>query len=95
MNNYYDHDYDMIFVLVSCSIKEGAFYDVPVEQLLSYSIIVTTTMTSRVLSHSGLRKGFFTHIFIDEAAQVVGRERGRKEEEEGVLMTTLCILFFD
>ena len=74
MNNYYDHDYDM--VCVSCSIKEGAFYDVPVEQLLSYSIIVTTTMTSRVLSLSGLRKGFFTHIFIDEAAQVVGRERG-------------------
>ena len=96
MNNYYDHDYAMIFVLVSCSIKEGAFYDVPVEQLLSYSIIVTTTMTSRVLSLSGLRKGFFTHIFIDEAAQV-GRERGggEEEEEEEVLMTTYLYSFFD
>ena len=94
MNNYYDHDYDMIFVLASCSIKEGAFYDVPVEQLLSYSIIVTTTMTSRVLSLSGLRKGFFTHIFIDEAAQVVGRERGRGRRGGGGINDYLRVFFF-
>ncbi|XP_011406766.2 PREDICTED: probable helicase with zinc finger domain [Amphimedon queenslandica] len=53
-----------------CNISEGSFYDVPCDQLMNYSIIVTTTVTARILFLSGLRKGFFTHIFIDEAAQV-------------------------
>ena len=70
------YDYD-ICVHVSCSIKEGAFYDVPVEQLLSYSILcLHYNDFINVFSLSGLRKDFFTHIFIDEAAQVGERERG-------------------
>ena len=41
------------------------------EQLQQYKIIVTTLYTARVLSLLGLQKGHFTHIFIDEAAQVL------------------------
>lgn len=41
------------------------------EELKQYRIIVTTLYTARVLSLLGLQKGHFTHIFIDEAAQVL------------------------
>jgi len=37
--------------------------------ILHYKIIVTTLVTSLMLTRLGLR-GHFTHIFIDEAAQV-------------------------
>ena len=42
----------------------------PVAELLQYKIVVATLMTARALSLADLPKGHFTHIFIDEAAQV-------------------------
>lgn len=41
-----------------------------VEEMKSYKIVVTTLTTARTLALMELSKGHFTHIFIDEAAQV-------------------------
>ena len=39
-------------------------------EMKSYKIIVATLSTARALSLMDVPKGHFTHIFIDEAAQV-------------------------
>ena len=52
------------------SIVDGSFNDLISSEVMSKSIVVTTTMTSRSLWLNGIEKGFFTYIFIDEAAQV-------------------------
>lgn len=39
-------------------------------ELKSYKIVVATLSTSRALPLMEVPKGHFTHIFIDEAAQV-------------------------
>ena len=41
-------------------------------EMKSYKIIVATLSTARALSLMDVPKGHFTHIFIDEAAQVTG-----------------------
>lgn len=56
---------------VCFSVKNGTFAMPSLEQLMQYRIIVTTLHTARVLSLLGMQKGHFTHIFIDEAAQVL------------------------
>lgn len=40
------------------------------EEMKNYKIVVTTLATARTLALMELLKGHFTHIFIDEAAQV-------------------------
>lgn len=52
------------------STKDGQLSDMTPTQIMSYSIVVTTTMTARTMLLNGVRKGFFTHILLDEAAQV-------------------------
>ena len=39
-------------------------------ELKKFRIIVTTSQTARTLRLKNLKPGHFTHIFIDEAAQV-------------------------
>ena len=45
-------------------------------ELKSYKIVVATLSTARALPLMELAKGHFTHIFIDEAAQVRSRLMG-------------------
>ena len=40
------------------------------EEIKEFRIVVTTLITSRILSLKGLECGHFSHIIIDEAAQV-------------------------
>ena len=51
-------------------MRNDRFYQVDSVELVPYTIIVTTTMTARMLWLNGVEKGYFTHILIDEAAQV-------------------------
>ncbi len=54
----------------SPSIDRGNLIIPPLQDIKAYKIIVSTLQTSRSLALMGLNKGHFTHIFIDEAAQV-------------------------
>ena len=40
-------------------------------EIMKHKIIVTTLITARVLFLMGIKKGHFSHILIDEAAQVI------------------------
>ena len=51
-------------------LRNEKFYNVDATELGPYTIIVTTTITARMLWLNGVDKGHFTHILIDEAAQV-------------------------
>ena len=51
-------------------IDNGRLVLPSLSELKQYRIIVVTLSTSRCLSLMGLPRGHFTHIFIDEAAQV-------------------------
>ncbi len=55
-------------------MRNDRFYHVDSVELAPYSIIVTTTMTARMLWLNGVGKGYFTHILVDEAAQVSNSE---------------------
>ena len=60
-----------MYVFVLCSRIEGDQFGVPsIQELRQYQIVVATLSTARALALMGLPKGHFTHIFIDEAAQV-------------------------
>ncbi len=52
------------------SIENGSLVTPPLQELKSYKVVVSTLQTARSLALMGLNKGHFTHIFIDEAAQV-------------------------
>ena len=52
------------------SIHDFTFMVPDISTLSQYSILVTTLVTARLLVLMGLPKGHFTHIFVDEAAQV-------------------------
>ena len=51
-------------------IENGRLVLPSLPELKQYRIIVVTLSTSRALSLMGLPRGHFSHIFIDEAAQV-------------------------
>ena len=58
-------------MFILCSRIEGDQFGVPsIQELRQYQIVVATLSTARALALMGLPKGHFTHIFIDEAAQV-------------------------
>ena len=59
------------FYLICFRVQNRQFVMPTLEELKQYRIIVTTLYTASVLSLLGLQKGHFTHIFIDEAAQVL------------------------
>ena len=51
-------------------IVNGKFEDYLPSELSPYSIIVCTLVNTCKLWLVGMKKGYFTHILIDEAAQV-------------------------
>ncbi|KAL7884849.1 hypothetical protein AOLI_G00076190 [Acnodon oligacanthus] len=58
----------------SCNLK-GEMYEFPSkEELMEYTIIVTTVCTAGRLVTGGLPVGHFTHIFVDEAGHAVESE---------------------
>lgn len=61
-------------VLHYCKVSHGKFVQPTKEQIESHLIVVTTLVTSNVLRLNGLGKDFFSHIFIDEAAQATEAE---------------------
>ena len=56
--------------LILFRIVHDRIVDPPVHELSKYKIVISTLQNVRKLWLAGLEKGFFTHIFIDEAAQV-------------------------
>jgi hypothetical protein len=52
-----------------CKIKNNQFLLPSKEEILKYKVVVTTMVTSLVLKNLELG-GYFSHILIDEAAQV-------------------------
>ena len=51
-------------------IENGQLAVPTLKEFQQHQIIVTTLSTSRTLALMGMPKGHFSHIFIDEAAQV-------------------------
>ena len=63
----------MLYVHTFClfqRIEDQMFSTVKSSELDDYTIVVTTTITARMLWLNGVKKGYFTHILVDEAAQV-------------------------
>lgn len=55
--------------------KEGPWFRQPTsEEVEAHRVVVTTLCSSQMLLASGLNRGFFTHIFIEEAAQAMEAE---------------------
>ena len=52
------------------STQDGSFVIPDLMRLSQSKILVTTLVTARLLFLMGLPRGHFTHIFVDEAAQV-------------------------
>jgi helicase MOV-10 len=53
-----------------CLINENTVFAVPqLEQLAKYRVVVSTCLSGGVPASIGLKRGHFTHIFIDEAGQ--------------------------
>ena len=52
-------------------MNTGTFRNPSLEELEKKTIIVTTLVTADMLVKCGVKPGFFTHIFIDEAAQAM------------------------
>ena len=51
---------------------EGTQLLIPtISDIKEHRIVVTTLLTARVLFLMGIERGHFSHIFIDEAAQVM------------------------
>ena len=57
-------------VCVSYRMDGGRFVIPPLADLKKSKMIVATLSTARNLLFTGLPRDYFTHIFIDEAAQV-------------------------
>ena len=56
--------------LIFCRMVGDRWVIPPLADLKQYKMVVATLSTARNLLFSGLPKDHFTHIFIDEAAQV-------------------------
>ncbi|KAI4888968.1 hypothetical protein NFI96_014931, partial [Prochilodus magdalenae] len=61
--------------LLACSNLRGEVYEFPTkEELMEYTILLTTVCTAGRLVTGGLPVGHFTHIFVDEAGHAVESE---------------------
>ncbi|KAM7296200.1 putative helicase with zinc finger domain [Ixodes scapularis] len=55
--------------------KSGPWFRAPTkEELEAHRVIITTLSSSKMLLATGIERGFFTHIFVDEAAQAMETE---------------------
>ena len=62
--------YSVLVLILRSRIEEEQLTIPSIQELRRYQIVVATLSTARALALMGLPKGHFTHIFIDEAAQV-------------------------
>ncbi|KAF0914587.1 hypothetical protein E2562_030663 [Oryza meyeriana var. granulata] len=77
---YEDVDPDFIRF---CFFQDMVFKCPPLQALLRYKIVISTYMSSSMLQSEGIRRGHFTHIFLDEAGQA-------SEPEAMVPLSGLC-----
>ncbi|CAN8003158.1 unnamed protein product, partial [Ixodes hexagonus] len=55
--------------------KSGPWFRAPTkEELEAHRVVITTLSSSKMLLATGIERGFFTHIFVDEAAQAMETE---------------------
>lgn len=66
-----------------CFFEDAVFKCPPLQALMRYKIIISTYMSSSLLQAEGIRRGHFTHIFLDEAGQA-------SEPEAMVPLSGLC-----
>ncbi|RCV46449.1 hypothetical protein SETIT_9G532900v2 [Setaria italica] len=66
-----------------CFFEDRVFKCPPLQALLQYKIVISTYMSSSLLLAEGIRRGHFTHIFLDEAGQA-------SEPEAMVPLSGLC-----
>ncbi|CAN6302206.1 unnamed protein product [Urochloa humidicola] len=66
-----------------CFFEDRVFKCPPLQALLQYKIVISTYMSSSLLQAEGIRRGHFTHIFLDEAGQA-------SEPEAMVPLSGLC-----
>ncbi|KAF8721229.1 hypothetical protein HU200_023151 [Digitaria exilis] len=66
-----------------CFFEDRVFKCPPIQALLRYKIVISTYMSSSLLQAEGIRRGHFTHIFLDEAGQA-------SEPEAMVPLSGLC-----
>jgi superfamily I DNA and/or RNA helicase len=57
--------------LIDVTETERTFRDPTVDDINNHRVIVVTLSISMYLSGMGLKKGHFTHILLDEAAQAM------------------------
>ncbi|PKU67749.1 probable RNA helicase SDE3 [Dendrobium catenatum] len=67
-----------------CFFEDTTFKCPPLKALLHYRVIISTYMSAFLLHAEGIRKGYFSHIFLDEAGQA-------SEPETMVPISTLCV----
>lgn len=63
---------------------EDTFKCPPLKALMRYKVIISTYMSAFLLHAEGIRKGHFSHVFLDEAGQA-------SEPETMVPISTLCV----
>ncbi|CAL4920873.1 unnamed protein product [Urochloa decumbens] len=66
-----------------CFFENRVFKCPPLQALLRYKIVISTYTSSFLLQAEGIRRGHFTHIFLDEAGQA-------SEPEAMVPLSGLC-----
>ncbi|XP_039120023.1 probable RNA helicase SDE3 [Dioscorea cayenensis subsp. rotundata] len=67
-----------------CFFEDMVFKCPPLKALMRYRIIVSTYMSASYLYAEGIRRGHFSHIFLDEAGQA-------SEPETMIPMSNLCV----
>ena len=65
---------DVVLQYCLLDLNTGKFALPSKEAMMSHQIVVTTLVTAASLAKLDLPRGFFTHIFIDEAAQAMEAE---------------------
>ncbi|KAJ1298699.1 hypothetical protein BS78_01G473800 [Paspalum vaginatum] len=66
-----------------CFFEDRIFKCPPLQALVRYKIVISTYTSSYLLQAEGIRRGHFTHIFLDEAGQA-------SEPEAMVPLSGLC-----
>ncbi|OVA05425.1 putative RNA helicase SDE3 [Macleaya cordata] len=66
-----------------CYFEESIFKCPPLGALMRYRIVISTYMSASLLYAEGIKKGHFSHIFLDEAGQA-------SEPETMVPISNLC-----
>ncbi|CAA7026526.1 unnamed protein product [Microthlaspi erraticum] len=71
-------------VIRFCFFDELIFMCPPLKALNRYKLVVSTYMSASLLNAEGVKRGHFTHIFLDEAGQA-------SEPENMIAISNLCL----